>query len=576
MAVNVKVTGRQSISVSASSGSSTNVGTGGLAGPQGQSGRTGATGATGAGESGKTGQTGQTGATGPEIQGPRGESGKTGQTGATGQTGQSGQTGSSGQTGKTGSSGLSGSSGATGSTGQSGATGQTGATGPQVISHNFTVTNSFSRLVLDGETRPTITLIRGFSYTFNQTAGTNLNMQMKFSETSDGTHSGGTVYSSGVSTNGGTAGSTLITTFDVPLDAPDTLYYFVPDDDEAGGQINVVTLASGTTGQTGQTGNTGNAGSTGQTGNTGPSGATGSGESGKTGQTGQSGATGSGATGATGATGVTGPAGSLGTYWEEDGSGNLLPVSDNLYDIGSTTKRVKDLYLGPDSLNFVSGDVTYPISVGTVSGSEHGIICNTSLKVDSMACNGNIECQLAGNFGSVNTTTLKVDGVPVLGGAGATGRTGNTGNTGQTGQTGNTGKTGATGATGLKYAIVKSESANSFVGLYCSEMPVSIFEDIISLNIKNKKEITHSIDPIFVDVCEKDSLKVVSAIGDEPCMLGATIKNNQLIVKIKDGQFASEAVIKICGIRKGVTTRFPQYTQSQAENNSKFWDSWNK
>ncbi len=107
-------------------------------------------------------------------------------------------------------------------------------------------------------------------------------------------------------------------------------------------------------------------------------------------------------------------------------------------------------------------------------------------------------------------------------------------------------------------------------------MPESIFEDIISLNIKNKKQITQSIDPIFIEVCEEGSLRVASAIADEPCILGATIKNNQLIVKVRDGQFASQVTVRICGVRKGITARFPLYTESQAEKNNKFWGSWNK
>ena len=107
-------------------------------------------------------------------------------------------------------------------------------------------------------------------------------------------------------------------------------------------------------------------------------------------------------------------------------------------------------------------------------------------------------------------------------------------------------------------------------------MPESIFEDIISLDVRNKKQVTQSIDPIFIDTCEEGSLKVVSAIGDEPCILGATINNNKLTVKVRDGQFTSTVTVKICGVRKGVKDRFPRYSQSQAEKNSKFWDSWNK
>ena len=798
MAVNVKVTGRQSISVSASSGGSTSVGTGGLQGSQGQSGKTGATGATGKGDTGQTGKTGETGATGPALPGPQGETGSTGQTGNSGNSGASGASGASGVSGVTGATGATGA----GETGASGQTGQTGATGPQVISHDFTVTVVGNKLVLDGSSQPTISLVRGFSYTFNQTASSNFNFDIRFSETDDGAHNGGSVYSSGVSNNGGTSGSSLITTFTVPLDAPDTLYYYAALTSNAGGLINIKTLAAGATGNSGA-----------------------SGASGASGNSGATGATGLGNTGATGATG------SLGTFWDEDGSGNFLPASDNVYNIGSPSKRVKDLYLSENSLyiagntsgissgelvgvgcgyncaspvitvsgfggaatfesftsgagsnhcitgvKLISSDYTFsgnqpnpPITHITCSGASSTLPSLTfyfdypniknkdgKIQIDSpsqfnnsinLGGSGNINLAGGGNInllggGSINLqqgSTIKVDGqttasisgwvtngsnsgflplvdsfspiggankrvagiyiskgtginftnnnvlttnsvntltynnknittgisgwhtddgnehlIPrldntfnlgsptkrvsgifvntgsvhftkpdgssntlgtdpdddlvyngskIIGATGSTGKTGATGKTGFTGYTGHTGhtghtgytgytgytghtgsngaagqsgKTGATGATGAKYAIIKSESAGSYVGLYCTEMPESIFEDIITLDIRNKKQVTHSIDPIFIDACEEGSLKVVSAIGNEPCILGADIKDNQLIVKIRDGQFTSRVVIKICGIRKGIKQRFPKYTEEQARRNSNFWDSWNK
>jgi hypothetical protein len=37
-------------------------------------------------------------------------------------------------------------------------------------------------------------------------------------------------------------------------------------------------------------------------------------------------------------------------YWTEDNNGNLLPDLDNVYSVGSSAYRVKDLYLGASSL----------------------------------------------------------------------------------------------------------------------------------------------------------------------------------------------------------------------------------
>ncbi len=62
---------------------------------------------------------------------------------------------------------------------------------------------------IDGAQQPTLELLRGFTYTFDQSAGTNSTHPIALSTTSDGTHNGGSQYTSGWSTNGGTAGTDL-------------------------------------------------------------------------------------------------------------------------------------------------------------------------------------------------------------------------------------------------------------------------------------------------------------------------------------------------------------------------------
>ena len=53
------------------------------------------------------------------------------------------------------------------------------------------------------------------------------------------------------------------------------------------------------------------------------------------------------------------------------------------------------------------------------------------------------------------------------------------------------------GASGAKYAIVKSSlTERACLGLYCTEMPEAIFEDIISVSIKGDK----SAEEIKVEV----------------------------------------------------------------------------
>jgi hypothetical protein len=50
--------------------------------------------------------------------------------------------------------------------------------------------------------------------------------------------------------------------------------------------------------------------------------------------------------------------------WSVDNSGNLVPASDNTIDVGSATNRVRDLYVGLNSVKFVDDSQNeYPLSV---------------------------------------------------------------------------------------------------------------------------------------------------------------------------------------------------------------------
>ena len=112
---------------------------------------------------------------------------------------------------------------------------------PLSQNYNITVANvgAGNKYYINGVLQTTFVLSKGYTYTFNQTASTNTNHPFRLSTTSNGTHGGGVQYTSGWSDNGGTAGSTLISTFIVPANAPDTLYYYCQYHSGMGGQINI-------------------------------------------------------------------------------------------------------------------------------------------------------------------------------------------------------------------------------------------------------------------------------------------------------------------------------------------------
>ncbi|BAQ90104.1 hypothetical protein [uncultured Mediterranean phage uvMED] len=87
---------------------------------------------------------------------------------------------------------------------------------------------------------PTISLKKGNTYIFDQSSATNSTHPIQFSTTSDGTHGGGSAYSSGV-TSVGTAGSAGSYVQIVVSDStPSTLYYYCVNHSGMGGTANVI------------------------------------------------------------------------------------------------------------------------------------------------------------------------------------------------------------------------------------------------------------------------------------------------------------------------------------------------
>ena len=88
--------------------------------------------------------------------------------------------------------------------------------------------------IFDGRgTQPTLSFIRGATYVFDYSSATS--HPLRFSTTSDGTHGGGSEYTTGTSVSGN------VISFTVPHDAPDTLYYYCTNHSGMGNSISVTT-----------------------------------------------------------------------------------------------------------------------------------------------------------------------------------------------------------------------------------------------------------------------------------------------------------------------------------------------
>ena len=103
----------------------------------------------------------------------------------------------------------------------------------------YTVTvaayNNANYFYLDGTKNPTITLTRGFTYTFDQSEGTNAGHLLLFKD------SAGNAYTNGVTSSGNLGQAGAKTVFVVPSNAPDSLrYYCSSHGNNMGNTITVV------------------------------------------------------------------------------------------------------------------------------------------------------------------------------------------------------------------------------------------------------------------------------------------------------------------------------------------------
>jgi len=126
-----------------------------------------------------------------------------------------------------------------------GSVGSVTATGAASSFTNYTVTvatgtNSYgtgNKFYVDGSVSPTLNLTEGQIYRFDQSDSTNSTHPLRFSTTANGTHAGGSEYTTGVTTAGTPGSSGAYTQIEVASGAP-TLYYYCTNHSGMGGQIN--------------------------------------------------------------------------------------------------------------------------------------------------------------------------------------------------------------------------------------------------------------------------------------------------------------------------------------------------
>lgn len=94
-----------------------------------------------------------------------------------------------------------------------------------------------NKYYINGSRQATVTLSEGSTYRFDQSDSSNSGHPLRFSTTSDGTHGGGSEYTTGVTTNGTPGSSGAYTQITVASGAP-TLYYYCTNHSGMGGTAN--------------------------------------------------------------------------------------------------------------------------------------------------------------------------------------------------------------------------------------------------------------------------------------------------------------------------------------------------
>jgi hypothetical protein len=87
---------------------------------------------------------------------------------------------------------------------------------------------------------PTITLRKGNTYRFDQSNNSNIGHPFQFSTTANGTHGGGSAYSTGVTTTGSAGSTGSYVEITVTDSTPSTLYYYCTAHSGMGGTINII------------------------------------------------------------------------------------------------------------------------------------------------------------------------------------------------------------------------------------------------------------------------------------------------------------------------------------------------
>jgi hypothetical protein len=118
--------------------------------------------------------------------------------------------------------------------------------------------------------------------------------------------------------------------------------------------------------------------------------------------------------------------------------------------------------------------------------------------------------------------------------------------------------------------------------LYNVEQPDIRFEEIFEIELMGREEFQINIDPLFLEVCEPNSVEVVGLMPSSPALVGAEVLGETILFKTKKISTQSSKIpesirVTINGIRRGCAARrFEISDAREAKRNSFFYTQQKK
>ena len=118
-----------------------------------------------------------------------------------------------------------------------------------------------------------------------------------------------------------------------------------------------------------------------------------------------------------------------------------------------------------------------------------------------------------------------------------------------------------------------SWNETGYAALFIAEMPEVRFDDHVEI-FPTKRFSKTPLDKKFLEVCEPDTVRVISAIGDSGGVKYARIEGDEIILSLPLFMRPKRVCVRLSGVRKGFRNlRFPDRTENQFIHNEKFINS---